>query len=94
MEPGLLATAKEFISEYWLHVSGGVVAAAIRLLVLTGRRRNEILTLRWEHVDLEHYELRLRDASSNNRSSCALAKLQWPSCSVPTKSATDSSIAM
>ena len=28
MEPGLLATAKEFISEYWPHVSGGAVAAA------------------------------------------------------------------
>ena len=28
MEPGLLATAKEFISGYWLHVSGGAVAAA------------------------------------------------------------------
>ena len=25
MEPGLLATAKEFISEYWPHVSGGAV---------------------------------------------------------------------
>ena len=28
MEPSLLATAKEFISEYWPHVSGGAVAAA------------------------------------------------------------------
>ena len=28
MEPGLLATAKEFISGYWPHVSGGAVAAA------------------------------------------------------------------
>ena len=28
MEPGLLATAKEFISEYWPHVSGGAVATA------------------------------------------------------------------
>ena len=28
MEPGLLATAKEFISGYWLHVSGGAVATA------------------------------------------------------------------
>ena len=28
MEPGLLATAKEFISGYWPHVSGGAVVAA------------------------------------------------------------------
>ena len=28
MEPGLLATAREFITGYWPHVSGGAVAAA------------------------------------------------------------------
>ena len=28
MEPGLLATAREFISGYWPHVSAGAVAAA------------------------------------------------------------------
>ena len=39
-------------------------AAALRLLMLTGCRRNEILTLRWEHVDLEHNELRLRAAKT------------------------------
>ena len=42
-------------------------AAALRLLMLTGCRRNEILTLRWEHVDLEHHELRLRDAKTGAR---------------------------
>ena len=42
-------------------------AAALRLLMLTGCRRNEILTLRWEHVDLEHDELRLRDAKTGAR---------------------------
>ena len=39
---------------------GGVsaqAAAAIRLLMLTGCRRNEILTLRWEDVDLDEGEL-------------------------------------
>ena len=35
-------------------------AAAIRLLMLTGCRRNEILTLRWEDVDLDAGELHLR----------------------------------
>ncbi len=42
-------------------------AAAIRLLMLTGCRRNEILTLKWEDVDLEHDELRLRDAKTGAR---------------------------
>ena len=42
-------------------------AAALRLLMLTGCRRNEILTLRWEHVDLEHDELRLADAKTGAR---------------------------
>ena len=41
--------------------------AAFRLLMLTGCRRNEILTLRWEDVDLEAGELRLRDAKTGSR---------------------------
>ena len=36
--------------------------------MLTGCRRNEILTLRWEDVDLEVGELRLRDAKTGARS--------------------------
>ena len=43
------------------------VAAAIRLLILTGCRRNEILTLRWEDVHLEAKELRLRDSKTGAR---------------------------
>jgi len=43
-------------------------AAALRLLLLTGCRRNEILNLRWEDVDLEHDWLRLRDATTGARS--------------------------
>ena len=42
-------------------------AAAIRLLVLTGCRRNEILTLRWEDVHPETGELRLRDSKTGPR---------------------------
>ena len=37
---------------------------ALRLLVLTGCRRDEILTLRWDDVDLHARELRLRDSKS------------------------------
>ena len=35
-------------------------AAAIRLLMLTGCRRNEIVALRWDEVNLKRKELRLR----------------------------------
>ena len=38
--------------------------AAIRLLVLTGCRLSEIMTLRWEDVDLEAAELRLPDSKT------------------------------
>ena len=42
-------------------------AAGLRLLMLTGCRRNEILTLRWQDVDLEHDEIRLSDAKTGAR---------------------------
>ena len=41
--------------------------AAIRLLMLTGCRLNEIQTLRWEDIDLEAAELRLRDTKTGAR---------------------------
>ena len=40
------------------------VIAAIRLLIFTGCRRNEILTLRWEHVDFERGCLWLPDSKT------------------------------
>ena len=40
---------------------------AIRLLMLTGCRRSEVLTLRWTDVDLETGELNLADAKSGPR---------------------------
>ena len=41
--------------------------AAIRLLMLTGCRSGEIMSLRWEHVDLEAGELRLRDSKTGSK---------------------------
>ena len=38
--------------------------AALRLLMLTGCRRDEILTLRWDDVDRSARELRLRDSKT------------------------------
>ena len=57
-----------------LEAEGKVSASAVaafRLLMLTGCRRNEILTLRWEDVDLHAGELRLRDAKTGARSPAA-----------------------
>lgn len=44
------------------------VVVAIRLLMLTGCRKNEILRLRWDDVDREARELRLRDTKTGPRS--------------------------
>ena len=43
------------------------VISAIRLLTFTGARRNEILTLRWEHVSEEHGCLMLPDSKSGRK---------------------------
>ena len=42
-------------------------AMAIRLLLLTGCRKNEVLNLRWDHVDLEAREMRLGDSKTGPR---------------------------
>ena len=41
--------------------------AAIRLLMLTGCRSGEIMSLRWEHVDLQMGELRLPDSKTGSK---------------------------
>jgi integrase len=43
------------------------VVAAIRLLALTGARLSEILTLQWQHVDLERSCLRLPDSKTGQK---------------------------
>jgi integrase len=46
---------------------GPHVAAALRLLILTGARLREILGLRWEHVDLERGLLLLPDSKTGRK---------------------------
>jgi integrase len=43
-------------------------AAALRLLILTGARKGEILGLRWSEVDLEQGALRLADSKTGRKS--------------------------
>lgn len=43
------------------------VVPAIRLLIFTGCRRNEILTLRWEYVDLETSCIRLPESKTGKK---------------------------
>ena len=42
-------------------------AAAVRLLLLTGARRNEILTARWDWVDLERRVINLPDSKTGKK---------------------------
>jgi integrase len=44
------------------------IIGAIRLLALTGARLSEVLTLRWENVDLENASLRLSDSKTGPKS--------------------------
>jgi integrase len=52
-------TAKRPLSPY--------LALAFRLLLLTGCRKDEILTLAWEHVDTDAGVLRLQDSKSGRK---------------------------
>jgi integrase len=45
------------------------VIAAVRLLMFTGARLTEILTLRWDHVNLERWFLNLPNSKTGARRS-------------------------
>jgi len=63
-----------------LGVESPYAIAAIRLLALTGCRRNEVLTLKRSHIDLTHKCLRLPDSKTGAKTvhlgSAAIALLQ------------------
>ncbi len=46
------------------NIAGPYVIAAIRLLALTGARLNEILTLKWEHINFDNRRLQLPDSKT------------------------------
>ena len=61
----------------------------LRLLMLTGCRLNEILTLRWEHVDLDRAEIRIADGKIGARTvhlspSAVDRRVDWTSIGVLT----------
>ncbi len=49
------------------HVAGPYAVAAVRLLILTGARLNEVLTLEWSHVDLERRMIFLPDSKTGQK---------------------------
>ena len=50
---------------------------AIRLLLLTGCRKNEIVTLRWDDIDRTAGELRLRDSKTGARRVPLTPAVEW-----------------
>ena len=50
---------------------------AIRLLLMTGCRKNEIVTLRWDDVDRTAGELRLRDSKTGARRVPLTPAVEW-----------------
>jgi integrase len=77
VEIGRLAVA---LDDYLKEGGNLFAVAAIKLLLLSGARRNEILSLEWRDVDLERQHLRLRDSKTREKvvllSAPAVALLQ------------------
>ena len=57
--------------------------AAIRLLVLTGCRKNEIVTLRWDDIDRTAGEIRLRDSKTGARRIPLTPAVEWVLAGIP-----------
>ena len=55
------------LAEIWVALSGDYVSDILRLLILTGQRRNEIAKLRWSEIDFEKALLVLPPARTKNK---------------------------
>ena len=59
--------------------------AAIKLLIFTGARLNEVLGLRWEDVKLDNGEVRLRDHKTSRKTGSKVLHLAPPALAVLTE---------
>ena len=57
--------------------------AAIRLLLLTGCRKNEIVTLRWDDIDRTAGEIRIRDSKTGARRIPLTPAVEWVLAGIP-----------
>ena len=57
--------------------------AAIRLLLLTGCRKNEIVTLRWDDIDCTAGEIRLPDSKTGARRIPLTPAVEWVLAGIP-----------
>jgi integrase len=64
LSPDEMATLGEALSNAEAEGDNATAIAAIRLLILTGCRKSEILTLQWDHIDFERAFLRLPDSKT------------------------------
>ncbi len=64
LSPAELARLGETLTDAERNGVNLYAVAAIRMLVLTGCRKSEILTLRWDDIDWEHGCLRLADSKT------------------------------
>ena len=67
LSPDELARLGDALTTAEREGENAVAIAGVRLLVLTGCRKSEILTLKWEHVDFDRACLRLPDSKTGER---------------------------
>jgi len=67
LSPDEMASLGEALVEAEGKGENATAIAAIRLLILTGCRKSEILTLQWTHVDFERAYLRLPDSKTGEK---------------------------
>jgi integrase len=67
LSPEEMATLGAALSAAEVEGDNGTAIAAIRLLILTGCRKSEILTLQWDYIDFDRAFLRLPDSKTGEK---------------------------